>query len=201
MFTPYSPVLKEFSYRSHAIAKEEFYPKFFKTNDIIWEYPGGQEDELSKLYDSGMNVDVIANVLNPDYRERLKFLIQERFVGRNYLKYGDITITEWNLKTNMPSELHKMTAGYFVYGITDGETVYDRDKHQVKILRLPTTFLGFYIINVADLYLNIIQNNIYSVQRQNPRTKQLFRKFFIKDLNQIGLITWKHTKQQDRPSA
>ena len=113
--TPYSGQLYSFSQTSHRIARRQLYPEFFGTEDILWKIPGGKTDSSSKLYDRKLNVDVIALVKNKSYKGRLKFLIQERFVGINYLKYNDITITEWNTKTDQPSEMYKMAAGFFLY--------------------------------------------------------------------------------------
>jgi hypothetical protein len=54
-------------------------------------------------------------------RAPLRVSVQERYRRvRDLDRYGDeITITEWNLASNQPSELHKFAAQMFVYGFYD----------------------------------------------------------------------------------
>lgn len=54
-------------------------------------------------------------------RGPLRLSVQERFRRVQDLdRYGnEITITEWNLASGQPSELHKLAAQLFVYGFYD----------------------------------------------------------------------------------
>jgi hypothetical protein len=49
-------------------------------------------------------------------RAPLGFTIQERFRRPRYAEFQDLTLTEWNGNSNLPSELYKIRAGMFLYG-------------------------------------------------------------------------------------
>src|SRR5690606_949221 len=53
------------------------------------------------------------------FRTPIRISVQERFRKPEDMRYGDVTITEWNLATQRPSELHKLDAQLFVYGFYD----------------------------------------------------------------------------------
>lgn len=198
--TPYSDANQEFSAKAHELAKVNVYPQLFGTTDLEFAYPGGKTDELSRLYDCGMNVDVITKVSVPLLKGRLPFLLQERFRDKSALGYSDITITEWNPGSNTPSELYKMTAGFFVYGITNGETATTKDRETQREVRVitkhPTQLLRVEVVDVAQLYLALAQRRIRWSRRRNKRSGQPFIALPVQELENAGVIIWSHRKSQ-----
>ncbi len=177
MPTPFSQANADFSRLAHELAVRDIYPQLFGTTDIQYSYPGGGTDDLSRLFDAEMNVDVVARVKVSGLRERLPVLIQERFRDRTARNRKDVTITEWNERTNKPSELYKMTAGLFVYGATDGLLGWDFDddgRRRRVIVAEPTRFYWLDVESVADMYLGMIQGKIAWDWQENPRTGQPF---------------------------
>lgn len=104
-----------FTQKAHLAAQKQFYPG-------LW--PGAAVsfiDTTKAEADLVYAVDCIAEVSLPDVEARgpVKFYIQERWRRQSFSTWRDLTITEWNLQTNQPSELHKLGAQVFVYGIYD----------------------------------------------------------------------------------
>jgi len=91
----------------------------------------------------------------------LEFLVQERFRKPKYSNYRDITITEWNTITNLPSELYKLNAGLFVYGYADNWPN-------------PSDFIEVVVVDTARMIINIIRDDFICGLEENPRTEQTF---------------------------
>jgi hypothetical protein len=104
-----------FTQRAHLAAQKQFYPGLWPGADVTFIDTTKAEADLVYA------VDCIAEVSLPDAEARgpVKFYIQERWRRPDFKTYRDLTITEWNLRTNQPSELHKLGAQLFVYGIYD----------------------------------------------------------------------------------
>jgi hypothetical protein len=106
-----------FTQLAHLAAQKQFYPGLWPGATV--KFIDTTKAEADLVY----AVDCIAEVSLPDAEARgpVKFYIQERWRRKSFSTYRDLTITEWNLRTNQPSELHKLGAQVFVYGIYDQE--------------------------------------------------------------------------------
>jgi len=121
MRTEYSETNAAFSNAAHMCARKKIYPMIFNCNPDMLSY----EDTLLDYNDRGavldgeMATDRIVHVKVNMFRHPIIFTIQERFRRIYASKYQDITITEWNNSSNLPSELYKLTANIFLYGYFD----------------------------------------------------------------------------------
>lgn len=121
-----------FSSKAHLAAERQFYPKLWPGATISFL------DTTKAVEDLVYAVDCIAEVSlpDPDARAPIKFYIQERWRKPSYRKFTDMTVTEWNLRTNQPSELHKLAAQLFVYGFYDESTDMIVEGYAVDICRM-----------------------------------------------------------------
>lgn len=106
-----------FTQRAHLAARQQLYPLM---------YPGGVDfrDVTKTARDLDYAIDCELDVTIAGLRAPVRIGVQERFRTPQHLRYGDVSITEWNLATDQPSELHKLGAQMFVYGFYDT----DRDR-------------------------------------------------------------------------
>lgn len=112
MKTAFSQKRMDFTKRAHLAAQTQFYPKM---------YPRGVEftDTVNTVRDLEYAIDCQLAITIKDLRAPISLAVQERFRQPSEMHWGDITVTEWNLASNQPSELHKLGAQMFVYGFYD----------------------------------------------------------------------------------
>lgn len=119
--TLYEPERQTWSDRAHVSARRWIYPQVFPGAELDFtrhERSVAGPHPLDGLY----GIDLVVHVTAPGFRAPLCFYVQERFRDVAARRYGDVTFTEWNEVTDTPSELHKMAAGYFVYGYFEPES-------------------------------------------------------------------------------
>ncbi|MGH3540782.1 MAG: hypothetical protein ACRDTO_00155 [Mycobacterium sp.] len=112
MRTTFSQQRFEFTKRAHLAAQAQFYPRMFR-NGVAFE------DTTKTTHDLDYAIDCLLSVTAPGFRAPIPLSVQERFRQPHEMHWGDVTITEWNLASNQPSELHKLGAQMFVYGFYD----------------------------------------------------------------------------------
>lgn len=115
----YSPERARFSELAHVAAQTTFYPLFFPSSSLTFENTNIDTGARGRILDGQMGVDRIIRVKVPSLRSPLVFPVQERFRLPRYERFQDVTITEWNEASGQPSELFKISAGYFIYGYFD----------------------------------------------------------------------------------
>lgn len=176
MQTKFEPEHKSFSDKCHLIAQEKFYPYLFKTkrNNLKFRDTSLQLGLKEQILDGEMAVDRIVKVSVEKLKESIEFTIQERFRGLEYIKYQDITITEWNNNSNLPSELYKLNAGIFIYG-------YANDRSN------PTDLIQVIAIDTMKL-LYLIANKSIKFNRNLNNKNQSFICIKINDLRESGSI-------------
>jgi hypothetical protein len=107
----------EASHQAHLKAQDQFYRRFL--------FPGLEitfEDVTKTVEDLEYAIDVCVSVSTPGFRGPFKYAVQERWrADLKAMNYKDITVTSWNLETDLPSELHKLGAHLFVYGFHDSD--------------------------------------------------------------------------------
>lgn len=118
--THYEPHNARFSDHAHLAARSQVYPLIFGTSRITYQSDTLlRQSERGKVLDGEMGVDRVLMVQPNGFHAPLQFTVQERFRRPRYRSHRDITVTEWNHASGRPSELHKITAGLFVYGYYD----------------------------------------------------------------------------------
>lgn len=116
MSTVFSQQRMDDSKRAHLAARAQFYPLLFPGRALKFE------DVTKTVQDLEYAIDVQVAIDLPQLRAPLRLSIQERWrLDLAARSYGDVTVTEWNLDTDEPSELHKLGAHLFVYGFYDKE--------------------------------------------------------------------------------
>lgn len=171
--TPYSSANADLTERAHEVAKRQLYPLLFKTQALQFESTLVGTSEKNTILDGQMGVDRIVKATVGDLHAPLSFTIQERFRRREYSKYKDLTITEFNHNSGQVSELYKMTCGLFLYGYFD-----DRQH----------AFIEAIAVSVPCLLLKIVGGDVDYVTRRNPRSNQTFFAFTFKALKEAGVV-------------
>src|SRR6266571_6103264 len=113
MRTTFSAERMAFTKAAHLAAQTQFYQDMFPGAVV------GFEDTVGTVRDLNYAIDCQLVVGVPAFRAPLRMSVQERWRDPKEMHWGDITITEWNLASDTPSELHKLAAQLFVYGFYD----------------------------------------------------------------------------------
>ena len=175
--TIYDHSRAEFSNKAHNKARSVLYPTLFKTtlNNLAYHSTllemGGKE----QIMDAEMGIDVLVEVTVYKLREPLKFVFQERWREPKYRSWQDLTITEWNHASNLPSELYKITAGMFLYGYYDLKA---------------DLILEALVINVPALLYSIVTKSLQWKLQFVERKRQTFLYFTFKDLYDANLVMY-----------
>jgi hypothetical protein len=176
MITPFSQANQTFSDAAHAKAQREIYPRLFDVplSQLSFDDVTGLAIERNKVLDGEMAVDKIVNVTVQRLNAPLVFTVQERFRRTDKMRYEDITITEWNCNSNLPSELYKIKAGLFLYGYYDD---------------LNDKFMGTtVVVSVPSLMLRLASCQIDWHIRINPRSNQRFITIPFTALEEYGTV-------------
>ena len=186
--TVYTPANAAHSELAHIAARRALYPLIFGVSGECLEYEAvaNQETERQHILDGEMGIDRIVKVPVPGLSALLAFTIQERFrrrykrddagqIIRDYMTFGDITITEWNHASNLPSELYKMTGGFFLYA-------YYEESDEV--------FWRPILVNVPGVLLALVARDIpCSKLRENPK-RQTFLPITYDLLKELGVVAF-----------
>lgn len=138
-------------------------------------FPAGVtfEDTAKTVRDLDYAIDQELSVTGPGLRAPLRISVQERFREPQYMRFPDVTVTEWNLPSDTPSELHKFAAQLFVYGFYD--------KHLDRILAAT-------VVDVARLLTGLAQGRLKYRPEKRPGRDQSFVCFTVADLHAVGAI-------------
>lgn len=176
MITPYSRTNQSFSDEAHTAAQRLIYPRLFETTieRLSFDDVTGLTEARNKVLDGEMAVDKIVNVTVHGLQAPLVFTVQERFRRASAARFEDITITEWNCNSNLPSELYKIKAGLFLYGYYDDQ----RER-----------FVGTtVVISVPSLLLRLASHTIDWRAEINPRSNQRFITIPFTALEEYGTV-------------
>lgn len=113
---------KNFSDIAHKIAAAKIYTKFLNKplDDLTFQECNLAHGGSGAILDGSYGIDRIARI--PWGRDKISITFQERFRRDAYIGRQDITITEWNWSSGLPSEMYKMVAQYFLYGFYNEKT-------------------------------------------------------------------------------
>jgi len=139
------------------------YPQIFKVDFERMEFEdtlveqGGKYETL----DGDMAIDRLVKVWAKaeGFHQPISFTVQERFRRAEYSRWKDLTITEWNNNSSLPSELYKLMANLFVYGYYDDEAEF---------------FLDVISVNVPAMLMAICDGSMKFTRGFNGRSKQDF---------------------------
>ena len=187
MRTPYSTQNAEDSNKAHMAARSLIYPKIFDlpADKLEFEDTLLHHNERGMVLDGEMAIDRIVNVTaRQELKQPVIFTVQERFRKPKFARYKDLTITEWNNNSNLPSELYKITANLFVYGYFDG-----------------ANFLDFVCANVPAMLAAICNGNLPLSRGLNPRSNQSFITMTFSDLHRLRcLMFWDKAPEETQAS-
>lgn len=185
--TKYEKRNAEFSNAVHNLAQALVYPKLFSAEkeSIVYE-----EDTLlgesirGDILDGEMGIDRVLRVTVPGLNGRIPFTVQERFRRPAFVEWQDLTITEWNYASNLPSELYKIRANIFLYGYANAE-------------ENPTGFIEVIAVDMTLLLLKIAKKEIEYRNERNTKD-QSFLGFRFTDLENAGVVIF-HDKSFSNP--
>jgi hypothetical protein len=175
MRTAFSQRNSAFSAAVHAEARQAIYT-------ALW--PGAT---WTVLHQSGTPLDLLCAVdecvrvcpspsLGLSLRAPIEFTIQFRYRREDagYRDRRDVTITEWNLDSGEPSELHKLYAHYFVYGW------FDERAQRITAVQ---------VVNVPRMMSALVKGDLGNASPwRRPGGDQSFRAFKISDLAAAGAL-------------
>lgn len=175
--TPYEQANADFSNRAHLRARDVLYPRIFNARRERLEFEDTllAQSDRAAILDGEMGVDRIVRVTVHNLPAPLVFTVQERFRRPEFAKYQDLTITEWNHASNLPSELYKINAGLFVYGY------FDEDRED---------FLDAVAIGVTDMLLAIATRRLRYERRWNKKM-QTFLTIRFEDMEEAGIVRYR----------
>jgi len=157
----------DFTKRAHLAAQVQFYAPMFPGLTVTFE------DTVGTIRDLEYAIDCQLAVAVDGLRAPLRFAVQERWREPSAMRYGDITVTEWNTATAQPSELHKFGAHIFVYGF------YDERRDRV---------LAAAAVDVVTVLRSLALGTL--AYRRESRLDQTFLGFGLRDLQRIGAVVF-----------
>lgn len=182
MYTPFSASNATMSSKAHELAVGKLYPQLFGTSNfefdkdtLLGESPRGQ------ILDGEMAVDYVARVNVIPLGAPLQITVQERFRRSSYARYRDVTLTEWNHNTDLPSELFKITSGIFLYGYLND--------HQ-------DDFSEAIAFSVTDFMLALAKGTLRLRRQRNPRSNQSFVCFTFDQLIDANVVMYQYREGQ-----
>lgn len=178
MRTIYESRNATFSESAHLTAQTTIYPQMFNTaaSNLSFEDVTMENGNIRRqVLDGEMGVDRIVKVTCASLRGPLTFTVQERFRRPEYAHWQDMTITEWNGASNLPSELYKINAGLFVYGYYD--------EHG-------NTFADAICVHVSSLLYKMATGSVRYIKGHNKK-QQDFVAFKFKDLHDADVVAWR----------
>ncbi len=174
----------DFTNKAHLIARKLIYPKFFNTENnkhISLNYRDTQvngSDKEGQFLDGEWGIDRIIQVKDDRHNAPFEFTFQERFRTPDKQVFQDLTVTSWNNASNLPSELYKIKAHYFLYGYFNESN---------------NSFLEAIIIDVARFLHNIACNNLqYKADKGNDRGQDFITIPFLELFNK-NIITFHYS--------
>ena len=170
----------DFSNRAHMRARDVLYPRIFnvRRERLQFEDTLLAQSDRAKILDGEMGVDRIVRVTIHNLPAPLMFTVQERFRRPEFAKYQDMTVTEWNHASNLPSELYKINAGLFLYGYFDERT---------------SVFVDAIAIGVTDMLLAIATRRLRYDRRWNKK-RQTFLTLRFDDMERAGIVRFRLDK-------
>lgn len=170
----------DFSNRAHMRARDVLYPRIFnaRRERLAFEDTLLAQSERAAILDGEMGVDRIVRVTVHNLPAPLVFTVQERFRRPEFAKYQDLTVTEWNHASNLPSELYKINAGLFLYGYFDERT---------------SVFVDAIAIGVTDMLLAIATRRLRYDRRWNKK-RQTFLTLRFDDMERAGIVRFRLDK-------
>ena len=170
----------DFSNRAHMRARDVLYPRIFnaRRERLAFEDTLLAQSERTAILDGEMGVDRIVHVTVHNLPAPLVFTVQERFRRPEFAKYQDLTVTEWNHASNLPSELYKINAGLFLYGYFDERT---------------SVFVDAIAIGVTDMLLAIATRRLRYDRRWNKK-RQTFLTLRFDDMERAGIVRFRLDK-------
>lgn len=175
MKTEFQQENQEFSDKAHNTAQMTIYPWYFgvSTQQLEFETTSVSMGGKAQILDGEMAVDRIVKVKVDYLKYPVEFTVQERFRRMEHSFWRDITITEWNHNSDLPSELYKLKSGIFVYG-------YYNDFNK--------TFGEVIVANTVSLIDAIVRNKVEFIRKMNKKN-QTFLGFKFDELESKGIIT------------
>jgi len=176
-YTPFSITNYEFSNLAHEDAKTSIYPHLFNCTPDALTFEDMSEGDKWRKWDVERSIDRVVSVNTTRTRAPLVIEVQERFRRVDYAHMRDLTLSEWNNNTNIPSEMFKIRAGIFLCGYYDPQNGFG------EVVAVATQAL---LIAIASGMMEIEDKH----RRLNKRSNQDFLAFKFDTLIKAGCVVW-----------
>jgi hypothetical protein len=178
--TPLDPDNKKFTDLAHEAAQSKLYPLLTGVSREQLEFVTSDvgKNIKSTMLDGEMAIDRTVKIHLPDFQFPFSLTVQERFRRPHFASFRDITITEWNPNSNLPSELYKLNAQIFLYGYFNPQT---------------QDFIEAIAVDTSSLLFRVFSEGIAYGRGVNPRTNQPFLCFKFDDLINEGCVWMKYS--------
>lgn len=163
-----------FTKRAHLAAQRQFYPPMNDYRSIKFQDTVGSDLDMKHC------IDFRLGLKRPGLKAPMVISVQERWRRPEFRRFRDVTITAWNLATNLPAELHKLDAHIFVYGFYDEAT--DRIVEATAI-------------RTVDMVAGIHSGRLEYQEGTRGDLNQSFVSIKVDALKRIGAIIY---RQEDR---
>lgn len=173
--TPFSSENAAFSDTGHKLAQRLIYPVHFKARPVELKFETTKVGNTTRdnILDGELAIDRIVTVTRVGLRAPIRYTVQERFREAKWAAKQDLTVTEWNHDSDLPSELYKINAVLFVYGY-------------VNVAR--DGFVDWICADLGRLLRGITEETIPYQSQYNPRSHQTFRCYLFTDMDAAGCI-------------
>ena len=181
--TIYEPAKGRFSDKAHIAAQGQIYRPFFSSmpganysQNLVFESHRVGENQKDTLLDGSFGIDLTVTTPKPPHLNvGMQWTIQERFRrSEKYKSFNDITVTELNTCSGFASELSKIQAAFFVYGLFNESTNLFTNAHIIKMQRLK------FLLQQKEIYFGRNSNN----------KGQTFLTISVDDLYKSDCIIW-----------
>lgn len=173
MSTAFSQKNFEFTKRAHLAAQRELYPRLFPACNVSFEDVTQTAQDLEYAIDCQLSIKPFLL----DLRAPIRLSVQERFRRPASMGFDDITVTEFNTKTGVPSELHKLGAHMFVYGF------YDEDSDRLGQV---------WVVDVLQMQVALVNGKLRYTRGRRRGGDQTFLGFDVARLRALGALKYVH---------
>lgn len=157
--TVYEPLNAAYSNRAHGYAQRLIYPKIF---DAPYDKLRFRDATFSRDTKEAIDREVyVSHGLDRLAFPELRFTVQERFRKPEFIKWGDVTVTEWNDSSDLPSELYKLTSHLFLYAYCEEQKVRGKDEL--------VAFHHVIAVNVEVMLRGLLEKKLRFIRNKNPK--------------------------------
>jgi hypothetical protein len=163
---------RAFTDRAHLLARRQFYPQLFGSNNLRYHVPQSEEEQAEALRrDMEEAVDWTILVPYPTLPHLTKVHVTERFRRHDQLHWQELTLREFLSAVDRPGEWYNMRCTLVIYGWVNEEE---------------TDFLDIFAVPVGGL--QVAFTTVFNGIGHNKSHGNRFVTFPLQKLTEAGLV-------------